>query len=149
MFAIQRGNKPIDRGRAFGVQHIRIEHDFLRLEIVCRSERHQQRLLLWRLEFHREQDSRPRDERKITRRSFRVPLRQLSFNRSTVRQLVEILAGPLILRVRPRLHLGVIILFQPLIGIVHHRAGVFVRHRFLRSLWRGLDSRQTDWGQDS
>ena len=54
VFAVQRRHKPVDGSRAFRVENVRIEHYFFRLKIVRRCERHQQRLLLRRLELHRE-----------------------------------------------------------------------------------------------
>ena len=52
--------------------------------------------------------------------------------------------GPLVLSVRPCLYVGVNVFFEPLVGIFHSRAVVFVRNRFLRSLYRGLGRKQID-----
>ena len=151
--AIERRHKPIDRRRALGIHRIRIEQHLFRFQIVGRGERHQHRLLLRRLEFHREQNARPRDERRIARRSFREPLRQCFLHHRPVRQLVEISACPRVLRIRPGFDFRRIVLLQPLIRIFDFDALILIRHRLLRRLRirlgrRGIVKRQREQSAD-
>jgi hypothetical protein len=73
----------------------------------------------------------------------------LFLNCRPVRQFVEILAGSLILRVRPRLHPWVVIFFKPLIRIFDSYVLVFGGDRFLWSLWRWFDRAQIAQGKST
>ena len=129
--AIERRLEPIDRRRSFAVDLVWIDQHLFRFQIVRRSQSHEHRLLLGRLKLHRKQFPRPGHDRRITRRRFRVPRGELLLDRVPVRQSVEIGACLLVLRVRPRLHRRVVVVFQPLIVVLDFGAVIFVRDRFL------------------
>src|SRR5258708_16125087 len=73
-----------------------------------------------------------------------MPFRQLLLDPGAVGQFVEISAGALILRVRPRFNVWILIVLQPLIRIIHFDSLIFIRHRLLRRLGSGLSASESD-----
>src|SRR5256884_2046748 len=113
-----------------------------RLHLVCRLLLEKKKLLLWWLKLPGEQNARPRNNAGIGRRRFCVPIGQLFLDRGTVRQLVEVLARPPTLRVRPGFDRRIIILFQPLIIVFDLHSLVFIRNWFLRRLRQRFCARE-------
>ena len=127
---VTRGHEPVHRRRAVGVIAVGIKHRPLvvRPAALERAQRDQRRLLRRRLEPQREHCPRAGDQAGVIRRSLFVKFLQLLRQQFAHRQLVQMVAGEFVLRLRPRAHRRVGGILQPLKIIRHLHAVIFVRH---------------------
>ena len=117
--AVRRGDVPVDRGVAGRIDDIRIDQRLGRFRIGLPVHQHERRLLLGGIVVDREDMRAGRLEIAISGRApFDQPC-ELGGDGGAAGQRVEIGAGARILRVAPRLDLGIGPVFERAIGIGH------------------------------
>ena len=133
-FSIGRRHEPIHRHLSLRLDLIRIEHDFLRREIVRRCERNEQPLLLRRLKLQRKKSARTRHETAVRRRVLCIKRCELRLDLHTLRPRIE--PGPrvFVLSIRPRLHRWRTRFLQPAIFVHDFDAVILVSDGFRYSL---------------
>ncbi len=112
-----RGHEPVDGRRALGVQRVRVQHDARTGRVGVRPEQRDHRLLLGRLVVQREQLAACGLQVVIGAGAGGGLLHQPIEHAAARGQLVEVGARALVLRGAPLLHLRIVGLFQPAVGI--------------------------------
>ena len=130
-FAVRGWHEPIDGHMAFGLQFVGIEHDPFRDRIVgrCQCQDDQQALLFRRLELEGKKAAWSRDESAIGRCDLREQGGQLRKDAGPALDRVEMIPRAAVLGVCPRLHGGIIAVFQPAVLIHYHDPMIFVAGR--------------------
>ena len=130
-FPIGRRHEPIHRDLTLRLNLVRVEHDFLRRQIICRSEGDEQSLLLRRLELQREQPPWTRHESAVGRRVFPVEGRELRLDARAVTPRIQPSARVFVLRRSPRLHRRRTGFLQPAVIVHDFHAVILIGDGFL------------------
>ena len=135
--AVEGRREPVHRGQALGIQDVGIEYRFARRRIGGGVQRHQHGLLEGRVAVDREHFVALRVQMGIGGRGRLDQLGELVRHLTAIGQRIEIGTGARILRLAPRLHLGIVPVLQPAIGVgnghaldrVDGRSGIARRRR--------------------
>ncbi len=129
--AVERWRVEIDGRFSAGVHCVRVRHHTFRFRIERAVENHQKGLLLGGLSLHREHHAAAITKREVAGRGLVCQRFYAIANLLPAGERGEKCTGAIVLCIAPGSHRGIVVVFKPLVVVLHLHAVVHADHSFL------------------